>query len=343
MAKRKKDIKIKLIDFISDANLEKHWGLTVKNAEQVRAVVKVETDKGTYALKKVDHKPQKLHFIYEAQEHLWKNDFHNQPRWRITCNGQSFVPASDGNFYFLNEWIDGTESDIRKLDQLKEIMRLQAALHHCSVGFSPSPYAVIRTKWHGWDKKYESAVEKLKSLYNEVKQQPESHLGSVFLETAPVMIKMADDGKKHLNATAYQQVLNQAVIEKGFIHGDFAYHNLIRSKDGKMHVIDFDYCSQNLRIHDVARFLRKVMQRANWDIDLNYTILQAYHEINPLCKEELEVLKAVMHLPKSYWKIVERSFITQRYTQEKTVQMISKEAATFDKRLKYLESFPTRL
>lgn len=343
MAKRKKDIRINLDEFISNANFEKNWGLTVVCAEQVRAVVKVQTNKGTYALKKVGHKPEKINFIYEVQEHLWNNGFQNQPRWLVTNSEQPFVPAGDGNFYFVSEWINGTESDIRKPDQLKEIMRLQATLHQSLLDFTPSPNAVIKTKWENWDTNYESHVHKLRTLYNEVKQQPESQLGSTFLETAQDMIKMAEAGKKLFNTSAYYQVLNQVVTEKGFIHGDFTYHNLIRSTDGKMYVIDFDYCSQNLRIHDLAHFLPKVMRRAKWDIDLNHSILQAYHEVYPLGEDELQILKAIMHLPRHYWKMVKRGFITKCYTPDKTIKIMRKEAAELDKRKKYLDSFPTKL
>jgi CotS family spore coat protein len=343
MANRKKDIIIKLDDFISAANLEENWGFKVLRAEQVRAIVKVETNEGTFALKKVDHKPEKINFIYEAQEHLWKNGFRNQPRWLVTKSGQSFVPAGDGHFYFLNTWINGKESTVTNPDQIKEIMRLQATLHQCSLGFTPSPNAKIKTKWGQWDKKYESDIGKLKKFYNEVKLQPDTALVSAFHDTAEGIIKMAEAGKELFNTSAYTEVLNRAIDAKGFVHGDLAYHNLICSNDGKMNVIDFDYCSQNLRINDLARFLRKVMRRADWDTDLNLFILQAYHEVYPLCDDELEILKAMMHLSKRYLRAFKRGFITKRYTPGKAIDCLYEEADALDKRKKYLDSFPTKL
>lgn len=343
MANRKKDIIIKLDDFISAASLEENWELKVLKAEQVRAIVKVETNKGIFALKKVRHKPKKINFIYEAQEHLWKNGFRNQPRWLVTKNGQHFVQAADGDFYFLNSWINGKESDIRNPDQIKEIMRLQANLHRCSQGFTPSSNAMIKTKWEQWDKKFDSEVGKLKKFYNKMKLQPKSSLVSAFLETADGIIKMAEDGKELFNTSAYNEVLNRTIAEKGFIHGDLAYHNLICSNDGKMNVIDFDYCSQNLRIHDLARFLQRVMRRADWDTDLNLSILQAYHEVYPLGEDELEILKAMMHLSKRYLRAFKRGFITKRYTPGKAIDCLYEEAEALDKRKKFLDSFPTKL
>jgi CotS family spore coat protein len=343
MTKRKNDIKIKIDDFISAANLEENWELKVSRAEQVRAIVKVGTNKGTFALKKVSHKAEKINFIYEAQEHLWKNGFRNQSRWLVTQSGQPFVPLEDGNSYFLTTWIHGKESNITRPDQIKEIMRLQANLHQCSLGFTPSCYAKINPKWGQWDKKFESDIGKLKKMYNEVKLQPDSALVSAFLVTAEGIIQMAEDGKEFFNPSAYNEVLNRAIAEKGFVHGDLAYHNLICSNDGKLNVIDFDYCSQNLRIHDLARFLRRVMRRANWDIDLNFSILQAYHEVYPLNEAELEILKAMMHLSKRYWRAVKRGFLTKRYTPKKAIDCIYKEAGQLDKRKKYLNSFPTKL
>lgn len=343
MADSKRGIKINVDEFISAAKLDENWGLTVLSAKQVRAIVKVETNKGTYALKKVDYSPEKLNFIYEAQEHLWKNGFQNQSRWLVTKSGKPFFEIGNGHSYYLNNWINGKESDIKKLDQLIEITELQATLHQSSRGFIPSPNAEIKTRWEDWESDYELNIARLRNLYNQVKIGPESDMDLAFLNTAEEAIKMAETGMELLKASAYKEVLNQAIDEKGFVHGDFVYHNFIRSNEGKMHVIDFDFCVQNLRVRDLAVFLVSLMHRADWDVVLNEKILKAYHKVYPLSEEELKILKAIMHFPKHYWRVVMRGFITERYTSKKTIRKLRKEYKKLMKLQRYLDSFPSRL
>ena len=229
--------------------------LKVKKAKQVRSIAKIETNKGTFALKKVGYQPQNLHFIYEAQEHLWKNGFQYQPRWLVTNSGLPFVQSPDENFYFLNTWINGKESDVKNYKQLKEIMRLQANLHQYSQGFTPSHNAMIKTKWDQWDMKYESYVRKFKNQFNEVKLQPESPFGYVFLETAEGFIEMAEEGKELFHTSTYPEVLNQAIAQRDSYTVTLPT-TMYLFKNQNMNVIDFDYCSQNLRINRFGPFCK---------------------------------------------------------------------------------------
>jgi CotS family spore coat protein len=319
------------------------YGLDVRSAKEVRAVVRIETNQGVFALKKVSHKPDKLQFMYEAQEHLWNNGFQNLPRFVKTLDGRPFVDVGDG-LVFLNNWIDGQESNVRDHDQLMAIARLQARFHAASNGFEPTVDARIKTRWDEWIERFTEQRDDIKNVYAQLKgKAPQNELEAVFLETCEPMLELAEEALKRLQASPYQQVLKQAQELKGFAHGDFTYHNFIQSPDGSMQVIDFDYCAHELRLHDFARFLRKMMRRTKWDIEVNNAILKAYHEINPLSVEELQVLHATMFLPQRYWRSVERGFLSNRYTPEGSIKKMRVEFAQLEDWKRYLAAFPTRL
>ena len=324
-------------------DLKAVYGLEVASARQVRAVVKIETDQGTFVLKKVSHKPDKLQFMYEAQEHLWNNGFQNLPRFVKTLDGRPFVDVGDG-LVFLNNWIDGVESNVRDREQLLTIARLQARFHAASNGFKSTVDSAIKTRWDGWIERFTEQRDDIKTCHDRFKgQTPQSELEKVFLETCEPMLELAETALQLLKASPYPQVLKQAQELSGFAHGDFTYHNFIRTPDGSMQVIDFDYCAHELRLHDFARFLRKIMRRTKWDIGVNNEILKAYHEINPLSEDELKVLHATMYLPQRYWRSVERGFLSNRYTAEGSIKKMRAEFAQLEDWKRYLTAFPTRL
>ena len=57
-------------------------------------------------------------------------------------------------------------------------------------------------------------------------------------------------------------------------------------------------------VQDLYDFLRKVMEKNNWDIPLGKTLLEAYSNIRPLSVREFEVLKAILSYPEKFWKII---------------------------------------
>jgi CotS family spore coat protein len=315
----------------------------VLDAKQVRAVVRLETDKGVYALKKVSHKPEKLRFMFEAQEHLWKNGMQNQARFVKTLQGEPFVTVDDG-LLFLCDWIEGEEANVMNLEELKQVVRLQARLHKASRGFAASVDASIKTRWAGWIERFEEMLADIENCYARLQGQvPQNELEATFLETVDPMLELAREGVRLLKESPYLEVLRRERRLRGFVHGDFTYHNFIRTPEGDMLVIDFDYCAHDLRAHDFARFMRKMLRRTNWDEKIGNTILKTYHEVDPLHEDELLVLRAVLHFPQRYWRAVERGFLSHRYTPEGAVKKMRQEVGQFEAWKRYLAAFPTRM
>lgn len=340
---KEKELTYGLEEFAPGIDLEDVYGIKILDAKEVRAVVKIETDQGTFALKKVGHKPEKLQFMYEAQEHLWNNGFQKLPRFVKTKDGRPFLEVEDG-LIFLNNWLDGKESNVNDETQLVQIIRLQAQLHQASRGFTPTVRAHIKTRWAGWIERFEEQLADLHRVYDQYKDKaPQNELEATFLETVEPMLKMAEKGFELLKASPYPEVLKREQELRGFVHGDFTYHNFIRTPDGDMQVIDFDYCAHELRAHDFARFMRKMLRRTDWSIDMGNLILNTYHAIDPLHEDELQVLRAVLFFPQRYWRAVERGFLSNRYTPEGSIKKMRQEVARLDNWKRYLDAFPTRL
>jgi CotS family spore coat protein len=340
---KKESLTYDLSDVIPGVDLRELYGFEVLSAKPVRAVVRIETDQGVFALKKVSHKPEKLQFMYEAQEHLWNNGFQTLPRFVKTVDGRPFVDLGE-ELLFLNNWLDGEEMNVKSREQLIEVVEVQAKLHAASRGFNPTLDASIKTRWGGWIERYEDQLNDILVCYDRMKgQEPRNEMESVFLETVEPMLEMSRKSVELLKESPYLDVLYRERGQKGFVHGDFTYHNFIRTPEGVMQVIDFDYCAHELRAHDFARFLRKMLRRADWNPEVAETILKTYHAIDPLYADELQVLKAVLYFPQRYWRAVERGFLSHRYSPEGAVKKMRQEVAKLDEWKSCLDVFPTSL
>ena len=57
-------------------------------------------------------------------------------------------------------------------------------------------------------------------------------------------------------------------------------------------------------IKDVYLFMRKLLEKNNWNVDLGRELLHAYNEERTLQEEELLQLKYRLYYPEKFWKIV---------------------------------------
>ncbi len=58
-------------------------------------------------------------------------------------------------------------------------------------------------------------------------------------------------------------------------------------------VTNFDHWGFDVQMADLYRFMRKILEKYNWDVRFGKEMLKAYHEINPSSKDEWKNLRFV--------------------------------------------------
>ena len=61
------------------------------------------------------------------------------------------------------------------------------------------------------------------------------------------------------------KVFRRVRRKRSFIHHDYAYHNILHALTEE-HIVDFDYCIGDIRIHDIG-FDNQRYEKSNWDIE----------------------------------------------------------------------------
>ena len=57
---------------------------------------------------------------------------------------------------------------------------------------------------------------------------------------------------------------------------------------------NFEKSHVGIQIYDLYQFIRKVMEKNNWDIIYGNNIIEAYDRIQPISKRELEILYVLL-------------------------------------------------
>ena len=75
----------------------------------------------------------------------------------------------------------------------------------------------------------------------------------------------------------------------GFCHGDYNQHNVIFSREG-IAVVHFENFLYQESVRDLANFIRKMMEKNNWNAGLGMDLIRGYDRVRKLSPEELKYL-----------------------------------------------------
>lgn len=86
-------------------------------------------------------------------------------------------------------------------------------------------------------------------------------------------------------------------------HGDYNYHNVLMTPKG-MATTNFEHFTNDIQIEDFYYFMRKVMEKYEWNVELARAMLRTYQDIRPLSEEEQEYMAIRLSYPEKFWKLV---------------------------------------
>ena len=94
------------------------------------------------------------------------------------------------------------------------------------------------------------------------------------------------------------------IKEQGMLcHGEYQYHNIIRSGQ-TFSVINFERCLMDNPVRDLCLFMRKLLEKNNWSQKWGDSLLNAYCGVRPLSARSFVELYYRLSYPEKFWKIV---------------------------------------
>lgn len=225
----------------------------IKEITQLRGnVYLVETVKGRFILK--GYKDLRKLKIQEAfASSLRKSGFDHSYRF---YNQNKDPLHFQGSYYGCIEYIDHNERRFDygvQADREKGVELLNSFHDHTSV-LVPSyagmlPKTDLARKWR------HRKTEFTKNL-SRVNFYVEKAITDELLEWADFSLRNFVNLKNELEAGP-----------PAILHGDVAHHNFLRSKEGKLYLIDFDLISSGSRAYDMLQYANRILPFLNWQFE----------------------------------------------------------------------------
>lgn len=302
-----------------DLEILEQYPIQVDNVRKVRGAFLCETDRGLMLLKQAAlSKPRilvmnEIHKAMKSQEHLKCDEL-------IPNKEGDFVTSSeDGISYYMKRWYQGRECDVRKHTEILEAARLLAKIHRLMA------FPEFHEEFRKTDlpDEYRRHNRELKKVWTFIRKKPiKGEFESRFLKYFEEMYHVAAAVERRLNGSAYQQLQIQAEQRGCFTHGEYNYHNILITSDG-MTAVNFEHVGRDIQPADLYYFLRKVMEKHQWNEKLGGEILRAYCVVNPLTEEEKEYIALRLFYPEKFWKCADTYYNSNKaWISSKSVEKL---------------------
>jgi CotS family spore coat protein len=249
----------------------------------------------------------KLLFFLSAMDYLWHNGFYQMSRPVKNNEGELYV-GSGPDLYFLTEWVEGSYPDFSRGEQVDAAVSLLADFHRKGEGFDPPQDCIPRNNLGQWSDKWQQRIKDLKKM-KELAKEKKDDFDQIFLKIVNIALDEASQALNVIESAGYLDFSQSQRVLKPLCHRDFVYHNLL-FRDGVTFLIDFEYCVQDSRVIDLARFIRTTFIHHPWEIETAERIIWGYQDRYPLTLTEQRMLMAVLIFPHDIWRIGHKWYLS---------------------------------
>jgi Ser/Thr protein kinase RdoA (MazF antagonist) len=310
------DIAVKLSEMTGEKRLpellEHHYGLQLREAVPVGGVLKLSTDRGEFALKRV-RPGEKARWILvsELARHLAEGE--NGPRIPEP------LPTDTGKVWFegfrfayvMLPWLKGEPIRPDTSAEWKDVSRELARLHLSTCGFKPKKPDKglnVAGKWRKW---WEKDLEQLNILRLAAKwTSTPTETDRAWLRMARYAMGVMENLLRYYEKIGGDEIAEK-LLEYGRVnHGRLHRRNILRELDGTVRFVDWNEMTLDVPTGDLAAWLSYAYGRTGSSAVLA-AILEGYGEIRPIGEEEHALIYARLLYPESLVRLMGKVYLGQ--------------------------------
>ncbi|KJD44186.1 phosphotransferase [Paenibacillus terrae] len=258
------------------SNVEQMYGIKIQRTRQKKDIHKIETAGMTYCLKPYKFPEDEIRFITRVLSFLDERGFTRSQKVYPTMQQTAYM-THEGISYTLTNWVDGERPKFTKKIDFKKGISTLAKFHSSAVGFPVTEAPADRIRYEG--------------LGDEIARY-KKHL-SPYKGTAH-LVALCEEASKHLQQPKVREAINSEQKAAAFIHGDYNYPNLIKDRQLKIHLIDFENCSLHVRMKDLSHLLHR---NCLWNGTKMLRAVDYYQRYRPLSAHDLHLLHTLLISP----------------------------------------------
>lgn len=267
------------------------------------------TDKGIYQLKGLDVNPSRLSAEYQFKEGLESGGFcsidscvKNEDQELYTCDRY-------GNPYVLRHFFLGRECNPADMEDVVQGVRNLARFHQVGKAVFESSEGDVHIRVTGDYRKRNQCLKRVRNYI--MKQRSKREFEERFIKTYDYFYQQGLGCQEEYEHMVKESDKDQADEKEGgfghlgYCHGMYNHHSLVMTEDNDCPVgtISFDKFYLGNQMDDLYHYLRKILEKNDYNIKIMSTIIDEYNKVNPISKDDLNYIYTCYCYPEKYYKL----------------------------------------
>ena len=296
------------------------YELTADRSARTRGALLCYTSQGLLILREFHGSEKKLKKQQELLLHLRECGMNID--YFLQNSQESLVSRDKDQLTFtLQHWYEGRECDTKSRDDIIKSVRTLARLHML---MKMEPVEEYRER--SLRDEYLRHNQELRKIRKFIRKKGASCVFEKdYLASVEWFLQRAQYAAELLDETEYDSLREQAWKEGQVCHGEYNQHNVLMLKGDNeaVAVTNFSRWNFDIQMADLYRFMRKILEKHNWNLNLAQEMLREYHRIRPISKAEWQNLRVRFTYPEKYWKLANHYYSHKKvWISEKNVEKL---------------------
>lgn len=320
------------------------YGLAVRKRCRLRGGWMLDTNTGPKLLREYEN--IRSHFFLEnsIKDYLIENGFRRVDSVVPNEEGRLVTELETGEKYVMYHWFSGEECDLKSNTCLAAAGENLGRLHLALNGFEQAKGEGYPGAREGQEDllelfhRHNRELRRVNSYMKNKKRKTEFEIYAIncFEDYYEKACEAAD---KLENCNYYNRVKEEM---NDICHGDYNYHNLIISGQGTA-TTGFEKSGYGLQLLDLTYFMRKTLEKNEWNKSAGEAVLISYDKVNTLSSEQMEFIYIMLMYPEKYWKLMNHYFNKKKsWLSAKSLEKLKDVKSLEKKREKFLDAFTTK-
>lgn len=207
--------------------------------------------------------------------------------------------AEDGTRYIVKDWYDDRECNLKDSVEINYAVEQIANLHKIlrCVKFQEewNMGSILAEPMDVEMERHNQELKRARSFIRNKRKKSEFELCVIggFNEFYEQAVEASD------GMGAYCREHN--TDDRYLCHGDLNHHHILMGSYD-IALVEFNKMHYGIQMADLYHFMRKVMEKHDWDLKLGLSMLETYGNVMPLTDSDSTCLYYLFLYPEKYWK-----------------------------------------
>lgn len=287
------------------------YPVKVSNTYRGRGALLCETNQGLKLLRELNGSKQRIEFQDKVLTHISANNPGNVyvDSFFKNKNEEIISYDKDNTGYILKDWYEGRDCDVKEDRDIIDATANLARLHKCLVFPELRESFVGNGRQEDLVREYEKHNRELKKVKNYIRDKGQmTDFEICFMKNFMLFYERGEEILCQLRNSTYEELQKDETEQGKICHGDYNYHNIILLKKNSIATTNFNKCHFGMQVKDLYQFMRKILEKRNWSLELGNRMLETYENIRPLSSAEKKNLFLRLSYPEKFWKLANQYY-----------------------------------